>query len=286
MNAVNILTVDLEDWFHICGIEHTIPPSSWPRLESRIRRNTEKILDILAEEDVRATFFVVGYVAERHPDLITTIRKAGHEIACHGYAHQRIYEMTPDAFREDTRRAIRLLSAITQEPIVGYRAPEWSIREDSLWALDILCEEGVRYDASMAPVAVIGNQGYPRVPHRKELPGGTLWEFPPLVGKTPLVNLPLGGGWGLRIFPYGAIRSAIRKLNAGGQPAVIFLHPREFDLKNPRVRRLPLSLRFVLGARIVRTERRLRRLLADFRFTTVSSVLDRIDASASQEWPW
>lgn len=233
-----------------------------------------KILDILSRKGVKATFFVLGFVAEAHPDLIIKIQGEGHEIATHGYNHMQVYAMTPDMFGEDLKKSVSIISGITGHPVKGYRAPEWSIRDDSLWALDILSRQGFEYDSSMAPLPIIGNPKYPKIPHRLTLDQGELWEFPPLVGSTPLVNLPLGGGWGLRVFPYRLISSAIRNLNAQGQPAVIYFHPREFDAANPRIR-LPWAKRFVLDARFVRAEKRLQRLLEDFRFTSVSDVLKK-----------
>ena len=274
MTSRNILTIDVEDWFHICGVKELKPEVSWLQLESRVSINTMKILDILSRKGVKATFFVLGFVAETHPDLIIKIQGAGHEIATHGYAHMQVYAMTPDMFRKDLRKSVSIISGITGNPVKGYRAPEWSIRDDSLWALDILSREGFEYDSSMAPLPIIGNPKYPKIPHRLTLDQGELWEFPPLVGATPLVNLPLGGGWGLRVFPYRLISSAIRNLNAQGQPAVIYFHPREFDLANPRIR-LPWAKRFVLDARFERAEKRLQRLLEDFRFTSVSDVLKK-----------
>jgi polysaccharide deacetylase family protein (PEP-CTERM system associated) len=274
MTSRNILTIDVEDWFHICGVKELIPEVIWPQLESRVSINTMKILDILSRKGVKATFFVLGFVAEAHPDLIIKIQGEGHEIATHGYAHMQVYAMTPDMFGEDLKKSVSIISGITGHPVKGYRAPEWSIRDDSLWALDILSRQGFEYDSSMAPLPIIGNPKYPKIPHRLTLDQGELWEFPPLVGSTPLVNLPLGGGWGLRVFPYRLISSAIRNLNAQGQPAVIYFHPREFDAANPKIR-LPWAKRFVLDARFVRAEKRLQRLLEDFRFTSVSDVLKK-----------
>jgi len=272
MTVSNILTVDLEDWFHICGVDHLLPEDSWHTLESRIEANTTRILELLACHGVTATFFVLGYIAEQHPELIRRISAAGHEIATHGYAHTRVYTMTPEAFREDLRKAVTVITGITNRPVKGFRAPEWSIRDESLWALDILREEDFEYDSSMTPLPIIGNPDYSHLPHLLNLPHGRMWEFPPLVAINPLVNLPIGGGWGLRVFPYRLIRHSIRHLNKMGAPAVIFLHPREFDRAVPRVK-LPLALHFVLNARIETTERRLRRLLNDFTFTCVSNVM-------------
>ena len=278
MRVDNMLTVDVEDWFHICGIETIISQSDWSRLESRVVSNTMKILTILERKKTRATFFVLGCIAERHPHLIKEIHMRGHEIATHGYGHQRVYTMTPEAFRKDLRKSVSIIYQLTGCKITGYRAPEWSIRDDSLWALDILKQEGFLYDSSMAPLPIIGNPHYARTPHMLNLDEGRLWEVPPLVVSTPLVNLPLGGGWGLRTFPYSLIRSSIRKLNNQDHPALIYLHPREFDTKNPRIQ-LPLVKQFVLNAAVERTERRLGRLLDDFRFTTVSDMLGQLSSS-------
>jgi polysaccharide deacetylase family protein (PEP-CTERM system associated) len=284
MTVENILSVDLEEWFHICGVEDYLPESSWLQLESRIHLNTVKILEVLDQKHIQATFFVLGFVAERHPELIKDIQRAGHEIASHGYAHERVYTLSPDLFRRDLRRAVDAISRITGSPVAGYRAPEWSIRNDSLWALDILYQEGLEYDSSMAPLPVIGNPRYPKTPYLHRLAEGRLWEFPPLVAGTGLLNLPLGGGWGLRVFPYTLIRSTIKTLNQKGHPAVIFLHPREFDLDNPRVR-LPLTKKLVVDARLERTSKRLGRLLDDFSFTSVSAVLKRLKKESRMQGP-
>jgi len=272
MTVDNILTVDVEDWFHICGVENCIPQSDFSQLESRVTYNTLKILEVLYRKGVKATFFVLGFVAERDPDLIKQIQNANHEIATHGYSHRQVYTMTPSIFRQDLKKSVEIISSITSHTVKGFRAPEWSIRDDSLWALDILQQEGFVYDSSMAPLHIIGNVKYKTIPYVLNLEQGQLWELPPLVGVTPLVNFPLGGGWGLRTFPYSLIRTTIRKLNHQGQPALIFLHPREFDHNTPRFR-LPLIKRFVLDAGIEKTEKRLDRLLNDFNFTTVSDVL-------------
>ncbi len=272
MTVENILTVDLEDWFHICGVDDVLPQSKWPQLESRVEANTLKILRVLRSFDVRATFFVLGFIAERHSGLIEHILRDGHEIASHGYAHRRVYEMTPKQFQTDLERSVDIITGITGESVRGFRAPEWSIRDDSLWALDILAQQGFDYDSSMAPLPIIGNPRYAKNPHEISLDDGSLWEIPPLVGTTPLVNLPLGGGWGLRFFPYALIRHIIRALNNAGQPALIFLHPREFDSHRPSV---PLSLvkRFVVNGGIASTGKRLKRLLSDFEFTTIAGFL-------------
>jgi len=269
----NLLTIDLEDWFHICGVEDVLPPSACSRLESRVEVNTRKILGLFRQFDVKATVFVLGYIAEHHPDLIQEIEQEGHEIASHGYSHRRVYDMTPQQFRADLKRSLHIISGITGKPVRGFRAPEWSIRDDSLWALDVLAQEGFHYDSSMAPLPVIGDPRYQRVPHKRSLSVGSLWEIPPLVGVTPLVNLPLGGGWGLRCFPYWLIRRTIHALNREGHPALIFLHPREFDRFRPPVH-LPWIKRFVVSGGVVHTEQRIKRLLTEYTFTTVADFLE------------
>ena len=273
----NIITVDLEDWFHICGVKEIMAEESWAGLESRVVANTERILDVLYQKDTLATFFILGFIAQKNPKLISKIHAAGHEIATHGYAHQAVYTMTQESFREDIRRACEAISVITGQPVRGYRAPEWSIRDESLWALDILREEGFQYDSSMAPLPIIGNQNYPRTPHMLELSSGNLWEFPPLAVNSILVNLPFGGGWGLRIFPY-LIRAAIRRMNRQGSPSLIYVHPREFDPCVPEFD-LPFVKRLVLNARIHRTETAIDRLLSDFSFSTVSNAIKGLETN-------
>lgn len=273
MPISNILTVDMEDWYHICGVNAVLPRRCWPDLESRVETNTHKILNILDENRTLATFFVLGFVAERHPDLIAAIAGRGHEIASHGYNHRRVYTMTPAQFHSDVEKSVRIISDITGKPVRGYRAPEWSIREDSRWALEVLMSAGITFDSSMAPLHIIGNPKYPQVPHKISLPAGDLLEVPPLVFPTGLINWPVGGGWGLRTLAYRWIRSRIRELNRNGHPAVIFIHPREFDPLPPRVK-LPRIKRFVLYAGFEPTEIRLRRLLQDFRFTSLSDSTD------------
>jgi polysaccharide deacetylase family protein (PEP-CTERM system associated) len=271
----NILTIDVEDWFHVCGQDHVFPERARPCLESRVAENTRKILDLLSPREVKATFFVLGSVAEDHPGLIEEIAKGGHEIATHGYSHRRVYEMSMESFREDLLRSASILSGITGRPVKGFRAPEWSISKGAMWALDVLQQEGFLYDSSLAPLWIIGRQDHPRTPCRLTTEKGLLCEFPPLVRSTRLVNLPLGGGWGLRLFPYRLIRSTIRRMNEQGHPATLFFHPREFDPGGPRPG-LSRLMRFVLYARLRETVPRFIRLLEDFPFSTMSESMGRI----------
>jgi polysaccharide deacetylase family protein (PEP-CTERM system associated) len=180
---LNALTIDVEDYYHVSGFEHCIDRRDWDSFESRVGPSTERLLDCLEAADVRATFFVLGWVAERQPSLVRAIRAAGHEVGCHSYAHRLVYEQTPAEFRADLRRGLRTLEDALGEPVTAYRAPSFSITQQSLWALDILVEEGITLDSSIYPTHHdrYGLPGTPLGPHRIDLPAGPLWEFPPPV---------------------------------------------------------------------------------------------------------
>jgi peptidoglycan-N-acetylglucosamine deacetylase len=272
MPSINILTVDLEEWFHICGANQCLPRNLWDNLESRVAPDTLALLDLLDRYRARATFFVLGWVAERRPQLVREIARRGHEIASHGYFHQRVYTLSPQQFERDLLRSLEILTPFSARPIQGYRAPEWSIRDDSLWALPILAGTGLRYDASMAPLPLIGNPAYPLAIHVRETSRGPLFEVPPLVGTAPFVSLPLGGGWGLRTFPYALIRTVIRHRNRCGEPAVMFLHPRDMGRRYPRTA-LPWYRRFVVSGGLWTARSVLKRLLAENHFTTIADYL-------------
>lgn len=271
----NILTVDVEDWFHICDIEHILPPSRWDQCESRIMTNLEKLLTLLSRFKVRATFFVLGYVAERTPEIVKMLYLEGHEIASHGYGHVQVYKQKKEEFLQDLLRSKTLVEEQTGEKIIGYRAPEWSICDggkNSYWALDLLVQNGFLYDSSIAPLRFIGIPNAPKIPYTVSTSYGLIKEFPPLVMRSPLGNLPIGGGWGLRVFPYRSIRKTIDQLNRLGHPALIFCHPSDFDTFSPPVA-LPWIKRFVCHGKIRTTEERLTRLLGDFEFTMMRKVL-------------
>jgi peptidoglycan-N-acetylglucosamine deacetylase len=274
----NILTVDVEDWYHICDIEQILPRSSWDRCESRVFINVEKILSLLSRFKVKATFFILGYVAEKTPEVVKMIYAEGHEIASHGYGHVQVYKQRKDEFLQDLLRSKTLIEGVVGErgeKIAGYRAPEWSIcggKRDSFWALDLLVQNGFLYDSSIAPLRFIGIPKAPRTPYTLSTPHGEIGEFPPLVMRSPLGNLPIGGGWGLRIFPYQSIRRTIDRLNRLGHPVLIFCHPSDFDTLPPKIA-LPWIKRFVCYGKIRTTEERMTRLLNDFEFTTVKKAL-------------
>ncbi len=275
MAVKNILTVDVEDWFHICDIEHILPSSCWDRCENRVQANVEKILTLFSKFKVKATFFVLGYVAERTPEVVKMIHGEGHEIASHGYGHVQVYKQSQDEFLRDLLRTKTLIEGMIGERVVGYRAPQWSIckgKRDSYWALDLLVQNGFLYDSSIAPLRFIGIPNAPTTPYTVSTPHGEIKEFPPLVMRSTLGNLPIGGGWGLRVFPYGSIQRTINELNCMGHPALIFCHPSDFDPLPPSIS-LPWIKRFVCYGKIRTTEERMTRLLNDFEFSTMQRAL-------------
>jgi polysaccharide deacetylase family protein (PEP-CTERM system associated) len=271
----NALTVDVEDYFHVAAFSRQIDPATWDRFPLRVECNTRRLLDLFAELNVRATFFVLGWVAERCPGLVRAIAEHGHEVACHGYSHQLIYGQTPTVFRAETIRAKACLEDQTQQPVLGYRAASYSITKRSLWALDILAELGFIYDSSIFPVHHdrYGIPGSPRWPYRLDTNGGSIIEFPPSTLAVGGHRLPVGGGGYFRIYPYELTRFALSRINRSeGRPFIFYLHPWEIDPEQPRVRTGWLST-FRHYTNLNRCESRLRRLLRDFRFSPARDVL-------------
>ena len=281
--VVNAMTIDVEDYFHVSVFDGILPRTAWDTMESRVCKNTERLLQIFTEFDVRATFFVLGWVAERFPALVRTIAGQGHEIASHGYAHRLIYDQTPTAFRDDVRRAKALLEDASGRGVYGYRAPSYSITPRSLWALDVLLQEGYRYDSSIFPIRH-DRYGIPvssRQPYAIQRDAGTLIEVPGSTTQLGLLNLPVAGGGYFRILPYWWTRWGISRVNRlERQPAIFYLHPWEIDPDQPR---LPVGRlgQFRHYRHLDEAESRLRRLLSDFRFDT----LERVVASTRAEVP-
>jgi polysaccharide deacetylase family protein (PEP-CTERM system associated) len=266
----NALTIDFEDWYQ--GLE--IPHTDWTQYEDRIGRSGRRLLEILAAAGVQATFFVLGYVAERHGDLVKEIRSAGHEVGTHGYSHTLIYRQSPALFKEELTRSVRALEDLTGERVLGHRAPFFSITKQSLWALDIIRDLGLRYDSSIFPVKNYryGIEDAPRWPHALDAEGKPLVEFPITTWRVMGLNVPVAGGAYFRIYPYFFTKMALEAVGGGGDPLVFYLHPWEIDADHPRIplpRRIAATHYFNLGA----TEGRLRRLLRDFRFAPMSEVL-------------
>ena len=272
----NALTVDVEDYFHVTAFSRQIDPATWDRFPLRVERNTHRLLDLFAEQGVQATFFVLGWVAERCPGLVRTLAERGHEVACHGYSHQLIYGQTPVLFRAETVRAKACLEDQAQRPVLGYRAASYSITKRSLWALDILAELGFTYDSSIFPVHHdrYGIPGSPRWPYRLETPSsGSIIEFPPATLAVGGYRLPVAGGGYFRLYPYQLTRFALSRINRSErQPFVFYLHPWEIDPAQPRLRAGWLST-FRHYTNLSQCEARLSRLLRDFSFATAGEVL-------------
>lgn len=266
--VLNALTIDLEDWYHgNCGE----PGPVVPREPRRVRQNTERILALLAECGVTATFFVLGSLAREDPSLIPMIAAEGHEIASHGYSHALIPSLGPELFRDEVRRTAALIERQAGYLPVGFRAPQWSLGPDTPWALEILRREGCRYDSSYNPLHFIGNPRGPRAPHAIDTCAGPILELPPMVTPSPIGNLPSGGGWGFRFFPLALIRGTVQQFNAAGIPALLYLHPREMEACGPRLPLSPLRSFVSYGPR-TDAAGRLRELLSNFRFQTLREM--------------
>ncbi len=272
----NAFTVDVEDYFHVTAFADAIDRGSWGQRESRVERNTRGLLDLLAERNVRATFFVLGWVAQRHPELVREIAGQGHEIASHGLTHQLIYRQSKTEFRQETRYSKQLLEDIVQRPVIGYRAATYSITPRSLWALDVLVEEGFLYDSSIFPMRhdKYGIPGAQTAPHRLVTEqGNSIAEFPISVLRINGVTLPVGGGGYFRILPYGLTKWGLETLNTRGQEFVFYIHPWEIDPTQPRIERATSLSRFRHYSNLHKCYERLSTLLHDFSFGSLESVL-------------
>ena len=273
---MNAMTVDVEDYYHVSAFRDAISRDDWTGMESRVEANTRYLLETFAERGIKATFFVLGWVAERHPGIVREIVDAGHELACHGYSHQLVYTQTPEVFRDETLRSKSLLEDIGQVPVRGYRAASYSITRESEWALDILLEAGFTYDSSIFPVRH-DNYGIPGaeiLPHRIREADQGLVEFPLSAKSIGGWRVPVAGGGYFRLFPYGFTRWALGSINRAEQrPFIFYLHPWEIDPDQPRIEAKWFS-RFRHYNNLDRCRDRLGRLLGDFRFGTVSSVLE------------
>lgn len=275
------LTVDVEDYFQVSAFESCVKRSEWDNFPHRVVRNTEKVLDIFCELSLSSTFFVLGWVAERYPGLVRRMADEGHEVACHGYDHTRITAMTPEEFQKDIERARKLLQDISGQSVDGYRAPSYTITEQTLWALDLLIDSGFSYDSSIFPIHhdTYGIPGARRFPYRIARSKGSIREFPPstlafsLLGKQ--LALPFSGGGYLRLLPVSCLFAAFRKLRKEGRPCALYFHPWELDPGQPRVKApLKSCLRHYLNLR--GTEKKLRRLFAMFSFAPMATVLNEV----------
>jgi polysaccharide deacetylase family protein (PEP-CTERM system associated) len=268
---INAMTVDHEDWFHsIAGI----PQAAWEHQECRLDDATLRLLDLFDRFGVRATFFILGAAADQRPELVKRIHAAGHEIATHGYAHRLVYSQSPAEFRADLRRSIALLEDLTGESILGYRAPYWTITRESYWALEVLLEEGIRYDSSIYPVKtyLYGIPDAPRFAHEvKGAQGRHLLEVPPSTIEVLGKRIPMAGGFYLRTLPTWFVVRGIARINREGHPAVVYLHPPELDRNKPVVR-LPLMERILHYHNLGVIEDRIVALLSRFKFAPIREL--------------
>ena len=292
---MNALSIDLEDYFQVEAFASRINYNEWDNYPCRIKQNTKKILNILDDYQIKATFFCLGWIAKRYPSLIKNIAQRGHEVASHGYAHKPIYKQSPKEFREDIKRTKNILEDITGKPVFGYRAPTYSITQKTLWTLEILAEEGYKYDSSIFPIKhdLYGIPNAPRFPfvvtfqhsHVTRFNIQTcklanlqtcqlLREFPLTTLRILNINIPVAGGGYFRLFPYAFIKNALKYINIKEKkPFVFYLHPWELDPNQPRINHIPWRSRFRHYVNLDKTEGKFRKLLSDFKFGTVLEVL-------------
>lgn len=269
----NALTIDVEEHFQVHAFETLVDRAAWDYYPSRVVANTRRILRLLAEHNVRATFFVLGWVADRYPELVKEIALSGHEVATHGYWHELVYRQTPDEFAADLRQSLEAIErACSGLQPAGYRAPAFSITRQSLWALDILRDHNIIYDSSIFPLAMHDRYGINSANRFANKMCDALWEFPISTIRLGKQNWPVAGGGYFRLFPLWLTRQAIRHLNGQDHPAVVYLHPWEFDPDQPRIPNASLLSRFRHYVNLHKTESRLRALLAEFEFGPVCDV--------------
>ena len=272
---LNACTIDVEDYFQVSGFENVIDRSDWPKFESRVVESTHVVLEAMAGARVRGTFFILGCVAEKHPNLVREIHSAGHEIGSHGDEHRLIHAMGRERFRVDLRRSKERLQSILGVPIHAFRAPSFSITRDSLWALETLVEEGFRVDSSIFPIVHdrYGIPDAPIAPFRIHTPSGDLTEFPPAVYPIFGLRLPVAGGGYFRLYPHRFTLHAIRRLNRQGRPANLYLHPWEFDPEQPRLRGIPPISRWRHYVNLSGTRKKFAKLLRQVEFGTMGEAL-------------
>lgn len=278
MQIKNALTVDVEDYFQVSAFANSIDRKEWDNHPLRVVNNTNKLLDLFDEYQIKATFFILGWVAERKKDLVLEIARRGHEVACHGFSHQLVYNQSPDVFREETVRAKNILEDIIQRPVIGYRAASYSITEKSKWALDILAESGFVYDSSIFPVRHdrYGMPNTPEHPYRLKTPAGhSIIEFPLSTVKIVNYRLPIAGGGYFRLYPYWLSRMGLKHINRQEKQFIFYLHPWEIDPEQPKISAGWLS-RFRHYNNLDKCEARLRNLMSDFKFGTTWDVLNTL----------
>ena len=285
---MHCLSFDVEEHFQVSAFWSEARRQQWNKYESRVENNTRKLAELLAKHDTKATFFVLGWVAERYPGLVKLLVGQGHEIASHGYGHELITGQTPGMFRDDVRKSKRILEDICGKQVYGYRAPSFSITKDTKWAIPILIEEGYLYDSSIFPV-LHDRYGMPDATptiHLLRGEAGCIWEVPPSTTSILGIRLPVAGGGYFRLFPYPILRQLLKRIERAGHPLVMYLHPWELDPDQPKMQGSCLSM-FRHYINLHKTEDRLRSLLADFCFTSIREALEPVSqacARAEMEW--
>jgi len=270
---VNALTIDVEDYYQVSAFEHVLSRSSWPSLESRVERNTDRLLALFSEHNnTKATFFVLGSVAERFPNIVKSIVAEGHELASHGTAHLRASDQTAEEFRQDVGDAKRLLEDLGGVAVNGYRAPSFSFTKQNEWVYDVLKEEGYVYSSSVYPVKH-DHYGIPDAPRFRYTAGADIIEYPLSTLKLGSRNLPISGGGYFRLYPYAFTRMAIERFNrVEKQPYIFYLHPWEIDPDQPRIPNISAKTRFRHYLNLNRVEKRLKAMLKDFSWTRMDRL--------------
>ena len=278
-DPLNALTVDVEDYYQVTAFERVVRREDWGQYPSRVVANTHRVLDLLARHGVRGTFFTLGWIAQRWPELVREIAAAGHEIGTHSYWHRMIHDLSPAEFREDLRRSIGVLEGILSTQVTLHRAPSFSVTKRSLWALDILVEEGIRVDSSIFPVHH-DRYGMPDAPleiHRIDTPAGALWEFPPSVARVGGMRLPVAGGGYFRMFPLSWTTALLRRIHHfDRRPFLVYFHPWEIDPGQPRIAVRSWLSRFRHYVHLAGTEAKLASLFQQFRFAPLGEVVDTV----------
>ncbi len=287
VDLLNAFTVDVEDYYQVTAFEGQVERSAWPSYESRVAANTRRLLRLLERFEVRGTFFVLGWVARRFPQLVREIQRAGHEVGSHSYWHRLVYRQSPQEFRDDLVQSRRVLEDVTGAPIMAYRAPSFSITRQSLWALDILVEEGFRHDSSIFPV-YHDRYGIPDAQpgvHQIPAAGGMLWEFPASVLRWGGMNIPVSGGGYFRLYPLAWTLRSLAYINRRQRrPFMFYVHPWEVDPDQPRLRVAGVKTRFRHYVNLKSTHAKLEVLLGRFRFGRLSEVIEQhVGAGASPE---
>ena len=268
----NGLSFDVEDWFHVENLREFCQRNKWDNFELRINQNTEKILELLDKFNIKATFFILGWVAERAHDLVKTIANEGHEIASHGYNHEIIYNLKPEQFEEDLLKSKNILENLSNQKVVGYRAPNFSITDKSLWAIDILVKNGFKYDSSIFPTSFHDRYGLKGSETYTYTYKNGLKEIPLTTIKMGKYNFPIAGGGYFRLFPYQLYKYLLKTVNKDGKYFVFYLHPWEIDAGQPRVD-INFRYKFRHYVNLSKTYKKLTFLLQDFQFSTLNSLL-------------